>query len=73
VSEPREIQPGSRIHAQYLLARMFDYLVDETPTADPFIVRLWEMSAILKAMLQDEQVFYTNDLYPMIQSINQRM
>jgi hypothetical protein len=73
VPEPREIQPGSRIHAQYLLARMFDYLVDETPTADPFIVRLWEMSAILKALLQDEQFFYTNDLYPMIQSINQRM
>jgi hypothetical protein len=71
VPEPREIQPGSRIHAQYLLARMFDYLVDETPTADPFIVRLWEMSAILKAMLQDEQFFYTNDLYPMIQQINQ--
>jgi hypothetical protein len=50
---------------------MFDYLVDEIPTADPFIVRLWEMSAILKALLQDEQFFYTNDLYPMIQQINQ--
>jgi hypothetical protein len=50
---------------------MFDYLVNETPTADPFIIRLWEMSAILKAMLQDEQFFYTNDLYPMIQQINQ--
>lgn len=74
VPEPREIGPGSRIHAQYLLARMADYLVDETPTppAAPFIVRLWEMSAILERMLQNENFFYTNDLYPLIQRINQR-
>jgi hypothetical protein len=73
VKEPRRHEPGSRIHAQYLLARMADYLIDDTPTPvqEPLIVRLWEMSAILLKMLQDESFFYANDLYALIQSINQ--
>lgn len=74
ISEPRQYGPGSRIHTQYLLARMMDYLVDEAPAAQaPFMVRLWEMSLILRKMLEDERFFYTNDAYPLIQSLNQRL
>lgn len=70
VKEPRHYEPGSRIHMQYLLARMADYLVDESPT--PFLARLWEMSAFLLNMLQDEQFFYRNDAHQLIQAINQQ-
>ena len=57
---------------QYLLARMADYLVDEspTPTTDPFLARLWEMSAFLLHMLQDERFFDSNDAHLLIQAIN---
>lgn len=74
VKEPRRDEPGSRIHMQYLLARMADYLVDEapTPTAAPFLARIWEMSAFLLHMLQDEQFFYSNDAHLLIQTINQQ-
>ncbi|MBX3015671.1 MAG: hypothetical protein KF832_29380 [Caldilineaceae bacterium] len=73
IREPRRHEPGSRIHAQYLLARIFDHLLDATPNPaqDPFVIRLWEMSAILENLLQDEQFFYRNDLYALIQGINQ--
>lgn len=73
IKEPRRHEPGSRIHTQYLLARLFSYLLDETPNPvhDPFVVRLWEMSAILLNMLKDEQFFYKNDVYALIQGINQ--
>lgn len=72
IKEPRQQGPGSRLHTQYLLARVMDYLVDDPPaqSPDPFIVRLWEMSAILLSMLQDEHFFYTNDDYALIQQIN---
>lgn len=74
IKEPRRHEPGSRIHTQYLLARMMAYLVDETPApiAEPFVVRLWEMSRILREMLVDERFFYTNDTYALIQKLNQR-
>ena len=74
VNEPRRYEPGSRIHMQYLLARMADYLVDEapTPTAAPFLARIWEMSAFLLNMVQDEQFFYRNDAHLLIQTINQQ-
>lgn len=74
ISEPRQYGPGSRIHTQYLLARMMDYLVDEAPASAnaPFMVRLWEMSLILRKMLEDERFFYTNDTYALIQGLNQR-
>lgn len=78
ISEPREYGPGSRIHTQYLLARMMDYLVDETPNpltsslTSPFIVRLWEMSNILLRMLEDEHYFASNDTYALLQGINQQ-
>jgi|GEM_PF-4234452 len=72
ITEPREYGPGSRIHTQYLLARITDYFLDETPAPAPMIVRLWEMSRILVNMLQDEQYFYSNDVYALIQGINQR-
>jgi len=74
ISEPRQYGPSSRIHTQYLLARMADYLVDETPNllADPFIVRLWEMSNILLRMLEDEHYFDSNDTYVLIQGINRQ-
>lgn len=72
VKEPRRYEPGSRIHMQYLLARMADYLVDESPTPDaaPFLARLWEMSAFLLHMLQDERFFGSNDAHLLIQAIN---
>ncbi|MEZ4866743.1 MAG: hypothetical protein R3C14_35815 [Caldilineaceae bacterium] len=71
--EPRRYQPGSRIHTQYLLLRMMDYLVDKppAPAQEPFVVRLWEMSMILRKMLEDERFFYSNDTYPLIQRLNQ--
>lgn len=74
IKEPRRHEPGSRIHTQYLLARMMEYLVDETPVSpsEPFVVRLWEMSMILREMLVDERFFYTNDTYALIQRLNQR-
>ena len=51
---------------------MADYLVDEspTPTTDPFLARLWEMSAFLLHMLQDERFFDSNDAHLLIQAIN---
>ncbi|MFN8445840.1 MAG: hypothetical protein U0175_33930 [Caldilineaceae bacterium] len=70
--EPRQYQPGSRIHTQYLLARMMDYLVDETPATSPFIVRLWEMSIPLRNMLADERYFATNDTFKLIQRLNEQ-
>lgn len=74
VKEPRRYEPGSRIHMQYLLARMADYLVDESPmpATDPFLARLWEMSAFLLHMLQDEHFFGSNDAHLLIQAINQQ-
>lgn len=74
VKEPRRHEPGSRLHMQYLLARMADYLVDEAPapSAEPFLARLWEMSAFLLNMLEDEQFFYRNDAHLLIQAINQQ-
>jgi hypothetical protein len=74
ISEPRRDGPGSRLHTQYLLARMADYLMDDAPTTrtEPFIVRLWEMSAILLQMIEDEQFFAGNDTLALIQTINQR-
>ncbi len=74
ITEAREYGPGSRIHTQYLLARITDHLLDEIPSPNqpPMIVRLWEMSKILVNMLQDEQYFYDNDAYALIQTINQR-
>lgn len=74
VSEPRQHGPGSRLHVQYLLARMLDYLVDESPTpaTDPFLTRIWEMSAFLLNMLEDEQFFYRNEAHVLIQTINQQ-
>ncbi len=70
ITEPREYGPGSRIHTQYLLARITQHWIQETPS--PMIVRLWEMSKILVDLLQDEQSFYANDAYALIQGINQR-
>jgi hypothetical protein len=74
IKEPRRHEPGSRIHMQYLLARMLEYLVDDTPaqTSEPFVVRLWEVSTILLNMLENEEFFYTNDAYRLIQEINRR-
>jgi hypothetical protein len=74
VSEPRRDGPGSRRHTQYLLARMADYLLDDTPAlrAEPFIVRLWEMSALLLQMREDKHFFEHNDTFALIQTINQR-
>jgi hypothetical protein len=74
IREPRRHEPGSRIHTQYLLARMVDYLVDEAANQaqERFVVRLWEMSTILLTLLQDEQSFYTNDAFALIQTLNQR-
>ena len=74
VSEPRRHEPCSRRHMQYLLARMLNYLLDESPTpaADPFVTRIWEMSAFLLNMLADEQFFYRNDAHLLIQTINQQ-
>jgi hypothetical protein len=72
IDEPREVQPGDRIHTQYLILRMLDFLVDDSPTAppEPFIARLWEMSRVLVMLLEDERSFYQNEMYQLIQRIN---
>ncbi|HMN31106.1 MAG TPA: hypothetical protein PKE45_23330, partial [Caldilineaceae bacterium] len=72
IDEAREIQPGDRIHSQYLILRMLDYLVDDPPatTTEPFLARLWEMSRVLVTLLQDESSFYQNEMYQLIQRIN---
>jgi hypothetical protein len=72
INEPRGYQPGSRVHTQYLLARMIKYLIDDPPMPlqEPMLVRLWEMSNFLLNMLHDEQFFQTNDDYALIQQIN---
>jgi hypothetical protein len=75
IKEPRRYQPGSRIHTQYLLARIGDYLVDERSASpnDPMIVRLWEMSTILLNLLQDDRYYAANDTFPLFQRINRQL
>ncbi len=72
--EPRRHQPGSLAHFQYLLARMCDHLVDPTPAPahDPFVVRLWELSAILLQLIADPDYFATNATLQLIRELNQR-
>jgi hypothetical protein len=72
IREPRLHEPGSRIHFQYLLARVLDYLLAEPPaTANKsFVIRLWEMSTILLNLLYDETFFYENETHLLIQAIN---
>jgi hypothetical protein len=72
ISEPRGYQPGSRVHTQYLLARIIEHLINDPPMPmqEPMLVRLWEMSTILLNMLQDKRFFSTNDDYALIQRIN---
>ena len=72
--EPRRHQPGSLRHFQYLLARMCDHLVDPTPVPaqDPFVVRLWELSAILLQMIDDPTYFAMNETLQLIRQLNQR-
>ncbi len=71
VREPRRNEPGSRIHTQYLLARIADNLVDDNPDrTGPFVVRLWEMSNIILQMLKNDKSFSSNDVYPLVSSIN---
>lgn len=73
IREPRRIGPGSRVHIQYLLARLSDNLLANGPFhATPFVARLWEMSKVLLDLLADEQSFYTNDAYSLIQRVNQQ-
>lgn len=72
--EPRRHQPGSLTHFQYLLARMCDHLVDPTPVPahDPFVVRLWELSAILMQLLADPHYFTRNETFTLIRQLNHR-
>ena len=72
ISEPRRFGPGSRIHMQYLLARMSEYLLSPGPfQGKPIVARLWEMSKLLLELLADEHSFAENDAYRLIRRINQ--